>query len=197
MDAMDRLQAALGKLPGIGRRSAERIASRLVRDRDGVLRELVESLQQAAAHVVCCERCGSITDTEQQPCRLCTNPRRDGTMICVVEDPNDIAVIERSGGYHGRYHALMGKLSPMKGEGLRQLRAESLIERIQAEGVNEVILATSTDVEGDATASYIAELLKGKDVTVTRLAFGLPASSGIAYSDPVTLDRAIKGRFNY
>lgn len=197
MDAMDRLLAALGKLPGIGRRSAERIASKLVRDRDGVLRELMEALQQAAARVTCCERCGAVTSSDEQPCRLCTNPRRDSTVMCVVEDPNDIAVIERSGGFHGRYHALMGKLSPMRGEGFSQLRIAPLVERIRGEGIREVILATSTDVEGDATASYIAELLKDSGVTVTRLAFGIPASSGIAYSDPVTLDRAIKGRLSY
>lgn len=197
MDAMDRLRAALGKLPGIGRRSADRIASRLIRDRDGVLRELVEALQQAADEVVCCERCGAITTRQSQPCALCTNPRRDGAVLCVVEDPNDIATIERSGGYRGRYHALMGKLSPMRGEGLRQLRIATLVERIRDEGIREVILATSTDVEGDATASYIADLLKETDVRVTRLAFGLPASSGVAYADPVTLERAIKGRHSY
>ena len=194
MEAFEKLVASLARLPGVGRRSAERMATRLVRDPDGILAGLAMSLEQARSNLCCCSKCGSITSVDQQPCQLCTSPRRDTHVVCIVEDPNDIALIEKSGGFRGRYHALMGKLSPMRGEGARNLRLSSLLERIDAEGFTEVILATSTDVEGDATASFIADLLKDKNVKLSRLAFGLPASSGIAYSDPVTLQRAINGR---
>ena len=119
---------------------------------------------------------------------------RDGSVVCVVEDPGDIAMIERSGGFNGRYHALMGRLSPMKGQGADSMRIEPLLQRIEDEHFSEVILALSTDVEGDATAALIADLLKDSPVRVTRLAFGLPAGSGVGYSDPVTLARAIRGR---
>jgi len=115
-------------------------------------------------------------------------------VICVVEEPDDIASIEASGGYNGKYHALMGRISPMKGDGPEDLRVKSLIKRIDEEKIDEVILALSTDVEGDSTASYIQELLKEKKVQITRLAYGLPAGSGVMYSDPVTLAKAIKGR---
>lgn len=194
MDALDRLTECLGRLPGVGRRSAERMAVALVRDPEGLLRELAAALVDARRSVATCQSCGSITPVDQQPCRLCTAPGRDAAILCVVEDPNDIALIERSGGFHGRYHALMGKLSPMRGEGFRSLRVAELLARIDREGFREVILATSTDVEGDATASFVAEQLRGRPVTVSRLALGLPARSGIAYADPVTIQRAIAGR---
>ena len=130
----------------------------------------------------------------EEPCRLCAGANRDGTVLCVVEDPGDIAIIERSGGFHGRYHALMGKISPGRGSGPEDLRIDSLLDRLSREKFKEIILALSTDVEGDSTASYIIELLKDKNVRLSRLASGLPAGSGIGYSDPVTLARAIKGR---
>jgi recombination protein RecR len=193
LSSLDRLVACLARLPGVGRRSAERMALRLVRDPDGLLRDTVAALQDAAASLRGCERCGSVTARERNPCRLCTDSTRDGAALCVVEDPNDIPKIEESGGFRGRYHALMGRLSPMKGTGPRDLRIEDLGQRIAAEGIREVILALNTDVESDATASYLAEWLRGR-VKVTRLAYGLPAGSGIAYSDSVTLARAIQGR---
>jgi len=194
MEAFDKLVGALARLPGVGRRSAERMATKLVRDPGGILANLAASLDQARNELCCCSKCGSITTVDEQPCRLCTSPRRDTHVVCVVEDPNDIVLIERSGGFRGRYHALMGKLSPIKGEGARNLRLSALLQRIDSEGFTEVILATSTDVEGDATANLVADLLKNKNVRLSRLAFGLPASSGISYSDPVTLQRAINGR---
>jgi recombination protein RecR len=195
-ESLEKLVGALGKLPGVGRRTAERMAMKLVRDPDGVMKDLVTSLQEAMARIKCCSRCGNITTVEQNPCGLCTSASRDGSTLCVVEDPYDITTIERSGGFGGRYHALMGKISPMRGDGPGELRLKSLVERIEKEKFQEVILALSTDVEGDSTASYIADLLKGQKVKVTRLAFGMPAGSGIAYSDPVTLSRALKGRVN-
>lgn len=193
--SLDRLSTCLSRLPGVGRRSAERMAMRLVRERDGLLKELRDALEAAHQHVRCCSLCGSVTPAESDPCRLCTGADRDDATLCVVEDPGDVVLIERSGGYRGRYHALMGRLSPMKGDGVEDLRVRSLVERVRQGTIKEVVLALSTDVEGDATASYLAEVLsKQFAVTITRLAFGLPAGSGVLYSDPVTLARAIRGR---
>ncbi|MDA0577703.1 MAG: recombination mediator RecR [Verrucomicrobia bacterium] len=191
---LEALAASLAKLPGVGRRSAERMAMALVRDPEGLSAELLRALTEARATVCGCARCGSVTTRERNPCVLCASPQRDGTLVCVVEDPADILVIEKSGAFHGRYHALMGRLSPAKGVGPEKLRVQALIERIKQEGFREVILALSTDVEGDATSSYLAELLKAQQIPVNRLAFGLPAGSGIAYADSVTLSRAIQGR---
>ena len=128
------------------------------------------------------------------PCRLCTNPARDGTVVCVVQDPSDIVALERTSSYKGRYHALMGIISPMHGEGPRDIRLHALIERVEKEGFKEVIMALGTDVESEATANYLAELLKGRSLRITRLASGIPVGSGVGYSDAVTLSRALKGR---
>jgi len=193
-EILNRLVACLCKLPGVGRRSAERMALKLARDSNGLVDELMAALRETRENICCCSRCGSVTAVGENPCRLCTDSSRDGKVLCVVEDPNDIMAIDKSGGYHGRYHALMGKLAPARGDGPKQLRIDSLLGRVVAENIEEVILALSTDVEGDATASYIAELLKEKKVKVTRLASGLPAGSGVMYSDAVTLSKAIKGR---
>ena len=197
MDEFRKLVATLSRLPGVGRRSAERMAARLVRDPDGLQSDLMAALSAARERLAACSLCGGLTTVDAQPCRLCVSASREGHVVCVVEDPNDIETIEKSGAFHGRYHALMGKLSPMKGEGLGHLRIDALLERIRREGFREVILATGTDVEGEATASYLAELLSKEKVRVTRLAFGIPAGSGIAYSDPVTLQRAMKGRHDF
>ncbi len=194
METLDRLRSCLSRLPGVGKRSAERMAMRLVRQPDGLLADLILALQDVRRSVKCCSRCGNVTPVEADPCRLCTAPRRDAGVLCVVEDPSDIVSLEASGGYQGRYHALMGKLSPMRGEGPATLRVQALLQRVEDEKFEEVILALSTDVEGDSTAAFLRELLEQKKVRVSRLAFGLPAGSGIAYSDAVTLSRAIKGR---
>jgi recombination protein RecR len=190
---LERLVGCLCELPGIGRRSAERMALKLARDAT-LLKELIAALREASERVRSCSRCGSITRAEEDPCRLCTDAARDGRTLCVVEDPDDILPVERSGGFRGRYHSLMGKVSPREGTGPGDLRIAALLKRIDEEGITEVILALNTDVESDATASYMCELLKDRNVKVTRLAFGLPAGSGIMYSDSITLARAIKGR---
>lgn len=195
-ECLSNLTAYLGKLPGIGRRSAERMAMRLVRERDGVLPALISALQQVRDSLCCCAQCGSVTSLDRNPCALCTDVTRDGSLLCVVENPGDVAVVERSGAYRGRYHALMGRISPMRGQGPESIRLQALLDRVKREGFSEVILALSTDVEGDATAAYIGHLLRDSSVKVTRLAFGLPAGSGIVYSDSVTLSRAIRGRQN-
>ena len=194
MEVFNRLTASLGRLPGIGRRSAERIAMRLVRDGDDLLPGLMQALEDVRQSLCCCSKCGSITAVGENPCSLCTAEGRDKALLCVVEEPNDILTIERSGAFHGRYHALMGKLSPARGEGPEELRLKALLARVDDEKFEEVILALSTDVEGDATASYIIEALKPRRVRVSRLAFGLPVGSGIAYSDAETLAKALKGR---
>lgn len=194
LDALDRLTAALAKLPGVGKRSAERMALALVRNRGGLSEALGGALEAVRATVCCCRRCGAVTARDADPCRLCTSSTRDATLLCVVEDVGDILRIEASGGFRGRYHALMGKLSPMRAQGPAELRVQALLKRLDDEPIREVILALSTDVEGDATASYLAEQLRARAVAVTRPASGLPAGSGIAYSDAVTLVRALKGR---
>lgn len=191
---IDNLIRALAKLPGLGRRSAERAALALIRKPDLLLDTLVSALQEARATVCCCPVCGGFTSKDHTPCKLCTDAARDDSVLCVVEEPSDIFSIERSGGFSGRYHALMGKLSPARMSGPSELRLKDLEQRVAAGRVKEVLLALSTDMEGDATAGYISEMLKPSGVRVSRLAFGLPADSGVGYSDPLTLKRAISGR---
>jgi recombination protein RecR len=190
------LEKTLARLPGFGRRSASRAALALVREPERLLKPLMAALDAAQAHVRCCSRCGAFTTVDRQPCAFCTDARRDASMICVVEEPADIVSIEASGVFRGRYHALGGKLSPSRRCGPEKLRLRELAERVRTEGVAEVLLAVSTDMDGDATAGYIAELLRGSGARLTRLAFGLPVDSGIAYSDPLTLRRAISNRID-
>jgi recombination protein RecR len=190
------LEKTLARLPGFGRRSASRAALALVREPERLLKPLMAALDAAQAHVRCCSRCGAFTTVDRQPCAFCTDARRDASMICVVEEPADIVSIEASGVFRGRYHALGGKLSPSRRYGPEKLRLRELAERVRTEGVAEVLLAVSTDMDGDATAGYIAELLRGSGARLTRLAFGLPVDSGIAYSDPLTLRRAISNRID-
>lgn len=194
MEAFEKLIACLSRLPGIGRRSAERMAVRLVRDQSGLLGDMINALKGTKAGIRCCSQCGSVTTIDMEPCRLCASPSRDSSLLCVVEEPDDIVKIERSGGYRGRYHALMGKISPMRGNGPENLRISKLLERVESGGVTEVILALSTDVEGETTAGYIKELLKDNKIKVSRLALGLPSGSAVAYSDPLTIAKAIERR---
>jgi len=196
LEYLDRITVALGKLPGVGRRSAERMAYRLAGDTEGVMRELSQALQEARENIRLCNLCGSITTIAEMPCRLCTHPARDALTVCVVQDPSDIVAIERTGTYKGRYHALMGIISPMHGEGPGDIRLQALLRRVDAEGFQEVIMGLGMDAESEATTSYIAELLKSRKLKITRLATGIPVGSGIGYSDGVTLGRAIKGRQN-
>ncbi len=194
LEYLDRITTALSKLPGIGRRSAERMAYRLAGEPEGVMRDLALALQEARENIRLCNLCGSITTVQEMPCRLCTHPGRDGLMVCVVQDPSDVVAIERTGTYRGRYHALMGIISPMHGEGPRDIRLQALLTRLDTEGFQEVILALGTDAESEATASYIAEVLRPRKLRISRLATGIPVGSGIGYSDNLTLARAMKGR---
>lgn len=191
---LDRLSAQLGRLPGVGRRTAERMALRIALDSRGLLVDLETALREVAEQVRCCSRCGCITSAQDDPCQVCEDSRRDGAILCVVEDPSDVLLIEKCGGYNGRYHALMGKLSPAGNSGPADLRLEELLRRVDGEKIREVLLALNTDVESEATCSYIRERLQERPVRVTRLAAGLPAGSGIMYTDSMTLARAIRGR---
>ena len=191
---IDELEKALARLPGFGRRSSARAALALVREPARLLEPLAAALDAARRRVRCCSRCGGFTTVDRDPCDTCTDATRDGTVMCVVEEPSDIESIEASGAFHGRYHSLGGKLSPARHMGPERLRLAEMADRVVREGISEVVLALSTDMEGDATAGYAAEMLKGTGARVTRLAFGLPADSGVAYSDPLTLKRAMANR---
>jgi recombination protein RecR len=186
------LIAALGKLPGIGPRSAERLALHLVQGEAAAVRTLAQQLVAARERVTSCQICGGLT--ERQPCDLCSDPRRDAAVICIVEKPVDILTLEKSGTFRGKYHSLNGRLSPLNGVGPEDLRIAELESRLQSEPVKELILALPTDVEGDATCHYLAKQFTGKGVQVTRIAHGLPASSGLEFADELTLSRALEGR---
>lgn len=184
------LVAALGQLPGIGPRSAERLALHLVQAEPGQVKQLVEALTSAKERVGFCNSCGALT--ESQPCLLCTDDRREASLLCVVETAVDVINVDKSGAFKGRYHVLGGKISPLNGVGPEDLRIAELEQRI--EGVAEVILALGTDVEGDATSNYLAQRIGAKGVKVTRIAHGLPAGSGLEYADDLTLSHALEGR---
>jgi recombination protein RecR len=191
-EAVIQLVAALGRLPGIGPRSAERLALHLVQSESGFVRQLADALVAARERVSNCERCGALT--ESQPCPICADDRREGALLCVVERPLDILSLEKSGTFRGRYHSLGGKLSPLNGVGPEDLNLAELERRVPAEGVKEVILALSSDVEGDATSHYLAKRLAASGVRVSRIAQGLPAGSGLEFADELTLSRALEGR---
>ena len=193
MEPLDKLITCLSKLPGVGRRSAERMAMALARN--GILmRDLAAALRDVDTRITPCDRCGNITLRDANPCRLCTDPRRDDSLLCVVEDPGDITLIEKSGGYRGRYFALMGKISPMRGEGVQNTRIDALLARVGEGAVQEVILALNADVESDATASFLRDAVSARKIRVSRLARGIPAGSGVAYSDAATLAGALNSR---
>ena len=184
------LVAALGQLPGIGPRSAERLALHLVQAESGQVKQLAEALVAAKDRIGFCNSCGALT--ESQPCSMCVDDRRDSAVLCVVETAVDVINVDKSGAFKGRYHVLGGKISPLNGVGPEDLRIVQLEQRL--EGVAEVILALGTDVEGDATSKYLAQPLGTKGVKVTRIAHGLPAGSGLEYADDLTLSHALEGR---
>ena len=194
--AFERLQKQLKQLPGLGYRSAERIALHLLVEKPEQLSALVVALEEASMTVRRCERCGNIAEGEH--CAICADERRDRAAVCVVEHVPDLVALERSGAYRGSYHVLHGKLSPIHGVGPEQLNLESLRARIEAGEVAELILALSNDVEGEATCHYLTEHLAARHaVKITRIGFGLPSGGGVLYADSVTLKSAIDGRRNY
>jgi len=184
----------LSRLPGIGRRTAERMAYRLLLRNQDLLHDLREALERAGRELTLCGRCGNLTSVDRQPCAICRDPGRTPKILCVVEGAPDIQILEQANTFPGKYFCLRGKLSPMRDETVTREILAGLMERIREDGVEEVLLGLNTDVESDATASMLAEALAPTGVRVTRLAFGLPAGSGLAYSDPETLQRAMRGR---
>lgn len=186
------LIALLSRLPGIGKRGAERIALHLLKSSGDVSRQLAQALLETKSKIRNCSRCGNYT--EQDPCEICSNPNRDPKMICVVEGPNDILTLERTAAFKGVYHALMGRISPLNEVGPEKLRIGPLLERVQNEKPTEVILAMGADVESEATAHYLAEQLKPLGVNVSRIGLGLSAGSALESADEVTLSRALEGR---
>jgi recombination protein RecR len=186
------LLAALNMLPGIGPRSAERLALHLVQSEAGAVQKLAHAILNARERIRPCQNCGALT--ELVPCLICTDTQRDAALVCVVERAVDIISIEKTGTYRGKYHVLGGKISPLNGVEPDDLRIADLEKRLGAEPIKEVILALGTDVEGDATSYYLAKRLGSKGVEVTRLAHGLPAGSGLEFADELTLSRALEGR---
>ena len=182
----------LRRLPGIGERSAQRLAFHLLRQKRVDVLRLATALQEITDRVRECGICCDLTDID--PCRTCTDDRRDGSILCVVEEPQDLRAVERTGEYRGLYHVLHGALSPVRGIGPEDLRIHQLEERLQPERIREVIIALPSDVEGDATSHYLAKLLAGRGVTATRIAHGLPVGAGLEFADGLTLGRAIEGR---
>jgi len=189
-DPLSRLVGELSRLPGIGPKTATRLAHHLLKISRADAEVLAAAVLEVKDKLFHCSICNSITDVE--PCSFCTDPQRDATQICVVEEPYNIQPIERTGEFHGRYHVLMGALSPQRGIGPDQIRVAGLLERL--DGLAEIILATNPDVEGEATALYLARLLKQHQIRVTRLAFGMPVGGDIEYTDEVTLARSLSGR---
>jgi recombination protein RecR len=186
------LTAALAKLPGVGPRSAERMALHLVQAEPAQVRLLAEAMLAARERIRFCEICGSLT--EKSPCAICEDGRRDATLVCVVEKAVDILSLEKSGTYRGKFHVLGGKISPLDGVEPGDLRIGELEKRLGSEPIREVIIALGTDVEGDATSHYLAKRLARAGLKISRIGFGLPAGSGLEFADELTLNRALEGR---
>lgn len=182
----------LGRLPGVGPKSAQRLAFHLLAVDEADAQRLADAIIAVQRQMRVCQRCFNVTDAEE--CRVCRDTRRDPTVLCVVEEARDLVAIERTGEFRGRYHVLGGAISPIDGVGPDQLRVKELMSRIGAEGVTEVVLATNPNVEGEATASYLTKMLKAMDLSVSRLAAGLPVGGDLEYADEVTLGRAFSGR---
>ena len=192
MSAIDELITELSRLPGIGRKTAQRLTFHLLQQPAEQVGRLTRALAAVTERVRPCESCGNLT--EEQPCAICRDPRRDAALICVVEEPSAVGVVERSTDFRGRYHVLGGRLSPLEGIGPEALRLDALVRRVRDEGVREVILATNPSMEGEVTATYIQQLLADAPVRVTRLARGLPMGGDLEYIDGVTLAHALVAR---
>jgi recombination protein RecR len=186
------LTAALSKLPGIGPRSAERIALHLVQTDQPAVQQLAQMILTARERIRLCSVCGALTEAE--PCAICSDSRRDASLVCVVERPTDVLSIEKANTFRGKYHVLGGRISPLNGVEPEDLRIGQLEARLTREPIQEVVIALPTDVEGDATSFYLAKQLAASGVKVTRIAHGLPAGSGLDFADELTLTRALEGR---
>ncbi|MGH2635702.1 MAG: recombination mediator RecR [Actinomycetota bacterium] len=182
----------LSRLPGIGPKSAQRLAFWLVKTEPGEAKRLAEAIVNAKERISFCRECGNVAEGER--CRICRDEGRERTVLCVVEEPKDVATIEKAGVIKGRYHVLGGAISPLDGIGPEDLRTQELLDRVERDGVTEVIIATNPNLEGNATAMYVAALLKPVGIRVTRLASGLPVGGDLEYADEVTLSQALEGR---
>jgi recombination protein RecR len=191
-EPMARLIEELKKLPGVGTKSAQRFAFHILRSSDEDAAALAEAVRGLKANLRLCSVCNNVTDVD--PCAYCASPTRNHRLICVVEEPTNIGAVERTRGYQGVYHVLHGTLSPLHGVGPDQLRTSTLLGRVERGEVDEVILATSPTLEGEATAHWLAGALRGFPVRITRIATGVPAGSDIEYADEVTMARAMEGR---
>jgi len=191
-EPLHKLIDELSKLPGIGRKSAQRLSFYILRASEQDAFALADAIRDLKAQLHLCSICHNITDVD--PCQFCSSPTRNRAVVCVVEEPSNIAAIEKTRHFNGTYHVLHGTLSPLNGIGPEQLRIDSLLERARNEGLQEVILATNPTIEGEATAGYIAQLLRGDSLRITRIATGVPAGADIEYADEVTMTRAMEGR---
>jgi recombination protein RecR len=191
-DPLARLVEQLQKLPGIGAKGAQRLAFHILKNPRDEADRLCEAIRDVKERVTYCSTCNNITEAD--PCVFCTSPSRDQRLICVVEEPQNVSVIEKTREFRGVYHVLMGALSPLQGIGPDDLKIKSLLARVAHGGVDEIILATNPTVEGEATALYLARLLKPLGVRVTRIAMGIPVGSDLEYADEVTMTRAMEGR---
>ena len=191
-DPLTRLVEQLQKLPGIGAKSAQRLAFYVLKNPREDAERLIEAIRDVKDRVTYCSNCNNITDAD--PCSFCTSATRDQRVICVVEEPQNVSVVEKTREFRGVYHVLMGALSPLQGVGPDDLKIKSLLTRVGTGGIDEVILATNPTVEGEATALYLARLLKPLGVRVTRIAMGIPVGSDLEYADEVTMTRAMEGR---
>lgn len=190
--ALERLIGLLSRLPGIGEKSAARLAFFVLAADDAFSRDLSDALIAVKTDTRFCSVCFALTESD--PCSICDDARRDRTILCVVEEPSDLLAVERSGGFAGRYHVLHGSLSPLDGRGPEQLRVKELVARLAGDEISEVLLATNPTVDGEATAVYLARLIKPLGIDVSRIAHGIPVGGSLEYADQVTVGRAIEGR---
>jgi len=190
--SFDRLIAELAKFPGIGRKTASRLALFILRQPQSEAEALADAIKELKARIRFCSICFHFTETD--PCALCSDPARDDSILCVVQEPQDLLAIERSRSFHGRYHVLHGALSPLDGIGPEDLKLPELLSRLQGGTATEVLLATNFSVEGEATAYYLAKLIGPLGIRVTRLAYGIPLGSDLEYIDEATVNRAVEGR---
>jgi recombination protein RecR len=193
VSAIDELTGELAKLPGIGRKTAQRLTFHLLKEPPETARRLAEAIRRVRDQVQACATCGNLGD--DSPCAICRDPRRDATVLCVVEEAGDVSAIERAGRFRGRYHVLGGRLSPLEGVGPESLQIDRLLERVSnGAGVREVIVATNPSLEGEVTATYLQQVLKPTGIRVTRIARGLPVGGDLEYADGVTIAQALAAR---
>lgn len=190
--AVERLVNAFRRLPGVGRRSAERLALHILSAPPDEATFISEAIRDARATIRQCEVCCDLTDVS--PCAICSDPERDDTLLCVVEYPSSVMALEKGASFRGRYHVLHGALNPLDGIGPSELRIDRLLRRVEEQGVTEVIVATNTTAEGEVTASYLSKQLERMGVTCSRIAHGVPMGGGLDYADEATLNRALEGR---